>query len=160
MQLKMICNSEKETFELVTHLARLATPGDVFLLEGELGAGKTTFTKGLAKGLGIDRVIKSPTYTLIREYSEGRLPLYHMDLYRLDEEEAEELGLDEYFEGEGVTVVEWASLAPEEMPTNFLEIKIARTGVSSSSRQFIFIPTGTHYEKLVSELSKHTKNQP
>ncbi|MFC0234066.1 tRNA (adenosine(37)-N6)-threonylcarbamoyltransferase complex ATPase subunit type 1 TsaE [Vagococcus entomophilus] len=97
--------------------------GDVLVLAGDLGAGKTTFTKGLAKGLGIKEMIKSPTYTIIREYETGRLPLYHMDVYRVAEG-AEELGLDEYFSGAGVCVVEWGELIPEELPENYIKIEI------------------------------------
>lgn len=92
-------------------LATLLKAGDV-PLEGDLGAGKTTFTKSLAKGLGIERNVNSPTFTIIKEYKSGRLPLYHMDVYRLGDE-FEDLGFDEYFEGDGVTVVEWAHLIEE-----------------------------------------------
>src|SRR5699024_12363354 len=101
--------NEEETKKIAADLTQYLQPGDVLLLEGNLGAGKTTFTKGLAEGLGINRVIKSPTYTLIREYEDGRLPLYHMDVYRLEESGSTDLGLEEYFEGEGVSVIEWRS---------------------------------------------------
>ncbi|MCG4282308.1 tRNA (adenosine(37)-N6)-threonylcarbamoyltransferase complex ATPase subunit type 1 TsaE, partial [Lacticaseibacillus saniviri] len=86
-------------------LADLLQPGDVLLLDGDLGAGKTSLTKGIAEGLGIDAPIKSPTFTIIREYQQGRLPLYHMDIYRLENGGADDLGLEEYFEGDGVSVV-------------------------------------------------------
>ncbi|MER2002546.1 MAG: tRNA (adenosine(37)-N6)-threonylcarbamoyltransferase complex ATPase subunit type 1 TsaE, partial [Carnobacterium inhibens] len=89
--------NEEETKTVAADLAKWLEPGDVILLEGNLGAGKTTFTKGLAEGLGIKRVIKSPTYTIIREYLDGRLPLYHMDVYRLEETGGMDLGLEEYF---------------------------------------------------------------
>ena len=87
-------------------MGECAAAGDVIILTGELGAGKTTITKGIAQGLGVTRMVKSPTYTIIREYEEGRLPLYHMDVYRIGPD-ADELGLEEYFEGEGLSVVEW-----------------------------------------------------
>lgn len=154
MELNIRCFNEEETAKLGTCLAELAEPGDVYLLEGELGAGKTTFTKGVAAALGIKRTIKSPTYTLIREYTEGRLPLYHMDLYRLDEEEAEELGLEEYFEGTGVTMVEWASLAPDELPDHYLKIQISRTENGENEREFRFTANGSRYERLLEELSR------
>lgn len=93
-------------------LGSLLQPGDVLALEGDLGAGKTTFTKGLAKGLDIKRNVNSPTFTIIKEYH-GRLPLYHMDVYRV-EDSFEDLGFDEYFDGNGVTVVEWAHLVKEQ----------------------------------------------
>ena len=94
-------NTPEQTKELGQIIASGLRAGDVLVLNGDLGAGKTTFTKGLAKGLGIDEVIKSPTFTIIREYQGGRLPLYHMDVYRLENGGAEDLGLDEYFDGDG-----------------------------------------------------------
>ena len=100
-------NNENETLALAQKLGELVQARDVILLEGDLGAGKTTFTKGLALGLGIEQVVKSPTYTIIREYTKGRLPLYHMDVYRLEEAGSDEMGLEEYFYGDGVSVVEW-----------------------------------------------------
>jgi tRNA threonylcarbamoyladenosine biosynthesis protein TsaE len=113
---RWIVKSEQETRELGRRLAPLLQPGDVLALEGDLGAGKTTFTQGVAQGLGIETYIDSPTFTLIKEYH-GRLPLYHMDVYRLEGSD-EDLGWDEYFYGDGVTLVEWASrirpLLPEE----------------------------------------------
>ena len=101
-----------------------------WLLEGDLGAGKTAFTKGLAKGLGVTRMVNSPTFTIIKEYM-GSLPLYHMDVYRVSESE-EDLGFDEYFEGDGVTVVEWAHLIKDHLPEEILTIYIYR--LSDTSR--------------------------
>ena len=99
--------------------------GDVIVLTGELGAGKTTLTKGIAQGLGITQMIKSPTYTIVREYSKGRLPLYHMDVYRLGEGEGESFGLEEYFEREGVVVMEWGNNLQDELPSDYLEIVLS-----------------------------------
>ncbi len=93
--------SADQTMAIGQKLAQYLKPQDLILLDGDLGAGKTTFTKGLAKGLGIDRPIKSPTFTIIREYQDGRIPLYHMDVYRLEEGGADDLGLEEYFNGDG-----------------------------------------------------------
>ena len=121
---KLYAHDERETKDIAAKLAKWLEPGDLILLEGDLGAGKTTFTKGLATGLGIKRVIKSPTYTIIREYLDGRLPLYHMDVYRLEETGGMDLGLEEYFEGEGVSIVEWAKFIPEDLPTEYLQIKL------------------------------------
>ena len=105
------------------------------VLEGDLGAGKTTLTKGIALGLGIDRVIKSPTYTLIREYRKGRLPLFHMDMYRIEESGgASEVGLEEYFYAGGVCVVEWAQYIEDELPQAFLTVQIDRVGADASKR--------------------------
>lgn len=143
---------ESASFDLAHKLANLVEPGMVFLLEGDLGVGKTTFTKGLAEGLGISRIIKSPTYTIIREYQDGRLPLYHMDLYRLDEGSVESLGLEEYFEGSGLCVVEWPSVAAEEMPANHLTIRINSNSQDPNTREFHFEAHGLDYNTLIENL--------
>ena len=141
--------NEEETKIIAATLAKLLEPGDTILLEGNLGAGKTTFTKGLAEGLGITKVIKSPTYTIIREYLEGRLPLYHMDVYRLEETGGTDLGLEEYFEGEGVSIVEWATFIPEDLPQEYLQIKLVPVGDDLMERELTFSPVGERYEKLM-----------
>lgn len=115
-------DSAEKTMELGEKLASLLTPGDLILLDGDLGAGKTTFTKGLAKGLGIKRPIKSPTFTIIREYKEGKMPLYHMDIYRLEDGGGEDLGLDEYFNSDGVNVIEWSQFIEDILPDEYLRI--------------------------------------
>lgn len=144
---------EAVSYELAKQIAKIVEPGMIILLEGDLGAGKTTFTKGLAQGLDITRVIKSPTYTIIREYTNGRLPLYHMDLYRLSDDEADLLGLEEYFEGEGVCVIEWPSVARETMPSEFLEIKIDSHFDEPNERVFHLTPHGNRYEALIKQLN-------
>ncbi|KRN57981.1 tRNA (adenosine(37)-N6)-threonylcarbamoyltransferase complex ATPase subunit type 1 TsaE [Carnobacterium divergens] len=141
--------NEAETKEIAKSLADFLKEGSVLLLEGNLGAGKTTFTKGIAEGLGIKEVIKSPTYTLIREYQSGRLPLYHMDVYRLEEVGGDELGLEEYFQGEGVSIVEWATFIPEDLPKEFLKIKLVPMGEDFSERNLVFEPVGAQYEQIV-----------
>ncbi|MDT2012674.1 tRNA (adenosine(37)-N6)-threonylcarbamoyltransferase complex ATPase subunit type 1 TsaE [Carnobacterium divergens] len=141
--------NEAETKEIAKSLADFLKEGSVLLLEGNLGAGKTTFTKGIAEGLGIKEVIKSPTYTLIREYQSGRLPLYHMDVYRLEEVGGDELGLEEYFQGEGVSIVEWATFIPEDLPKEFLKIKLVPMGEDFSERDLVFEPVGAQYEQIV-----------
>lgn len=143
--------NENETKAIAAELAQYLEAGDILLLEGDLGAGKTTFTKGLAEGLGIKRVIKSPTYTLIREYNDGRLPLYHMDVYRLEETGGTDLGLEEYFEGEGVSVVEWATFIPEDIPEQHLEIHLERAGSDLMEREITFIPKGVRFETLLKD---------
>ncbi|MED1202696.1 tRNA (adenosine(37)-N6)-threonylcarbamoyltransferase complex ATPase subunit type 1 TsaE [Heyndrickxia acidicola] len=145
---EFITNSPEETFEFAKRIAALLQPKDVLLLEGDLGAGKTTFTKGLAKGLGIDKTVNSPTFTIIKEYA-GRLPLYHMDVYRV-QDEFEDLGFDEYFEGEGVTIVEWAHLIKEQLPKDSLSINIFH--LESDKRRFEIKPKGKRYELLCKEL--------
>lgn len=149
---KIHINNEQETKAFAQSIAELVEPGMTLLLEGQLGAGKTTFTKGLAEGLGVSRVVKSPTYTLIREYTDGRLPLYHMDLYRLEDAGAEELGLDEYFEGEGVCVVEWGSMAEEELPKETLKIELSVPLENPEERELVLSAKGERYEKLVERL--------
>jgi tRNA threonylcarbamoyladenosine biosynthesis protein TsaE len=142
-------NSPDETTKLAVRLGELVKPGDVITLEGDLGAGKTAFTKGLAKGMGIRKNVNSPTFTIMKEYRDGRLPLYHMDVYRMEDSD-EDLGFDEFFEGEGVTVVEWAHLIQEQLPPNRLGIRILR--VEDESREIIFEPIGDHYLGICKEL--------
>ncbi len=134
---------------LAEKVGQFAEPGDILTLEGDLGAGKTCFTKGLAKGLGIKRTVKSPTFTIIKEYN-GRIPLYHMDVYRV-EDSAEELGLEEYFYGTGITVVEWASLIEEQLPEERLAIAIYHKG--GDKRELRFIAKGHRYEQLSKEIA-------
>ena len=120
-------NSEKETFELGMEFGAAAAPGDVYTLEGDLGVGKTVFTKGFAKGLGIEEPISSPTFTILQEYEEGRLPFYHFDVYRIgDVEEMEEIGYEDYFYGQGVCLIEWANLIEEILPKNIRKITIEK----------------------------------
>lgn len=146
---QITAHNEVETKTVAAELAKLLEPGDIILLEGNLGAGKTTFTKGLAEGLGITKVIKSPTYTIIREYLEGRLPLYHMDVYRLEETGGTDLGLEEYFEGDGVSIVEWATFIPEDLPQEYLQIKLVPVGEELMERELTFDPVGKRYEELM-----------
>lgn len=142
-------NSPDATTKLAVRLGELVKPGDVITLEGDLGAGKTAFTKGLAKGMGIRKNVNSPTFTIMKEYRDGRLPLYHMDVYRMEDSD-EDLGFDEFFEGEGVTVVEWAHLIQEQLPHDRLGIRILR--VEDESREIIFEPIGDHYLGICKEL--------
>lgn len=152
-------HNEDETKAIAATLATFLVPGDIILLEGDLGAGKTTFTKGLATGLGIKRVIKSPTYTIIREYLDGRLPLYHMDVYRLEETGGTDLGLEEYFEGDGVSIVEWATFIPEEIPSEYLQIKLQPSGEDLTERTITFKAIGQHYETLLNRLDESEKEK-
>ncbi len=141
-------HSSDETMQLGEKLASLLKPGDVLTLEGDLGAGKTTFTKGLARGLGVKRTVNSPTFTIVKEY-EGRLPLYHMDVYRLENSD-EDIGFDEYFHGEGITVVEWATFIEDFLPTERLNVKISYQ--EGDSRVIEFTSNSYHYESIVNEL--------
>ena len=120
-------NSEKETFALGQKLGAQASPGDVFTLEGDLGVGKTVFTKGFARGLGIEEPVSSPTFTILQEYDTGRLPFYHFDVYRIgDVEEMDEVGFDDYVYGDGVCIIEWANLIREILPENCRKITIEK----------------------------------
>ncbi|WP_099157754.1 tRNA (adenosine(37)-N6)-threonylcarbamoyltransferase complex ATPase subunit type 1 TsaE [Virgibacillus ndiopensis] len=145
---KMETHSEKETTQIAQRLALVLKPGDVITLEGDLGAGKTTFTKGLANGLGVKRTVNSPTFTIVKEY-QGELPLYHMDVYRLENSE-EDIGFDEYFNGDGISVVEWAHFIESYLPENRLNINI--TYIDEHKRLLEFFPYGDHFKWIISEL--------
>lgn len=120
-------NTPKETFDFGKSLGGAAKPGTVYTLIGDLGVGKTVLTQGLAKGLDIYEPISSPTFTIVQVYEEGRLPLYHFDVYRIgDVEEMEEIGYEDYFYGEGVSLIEWANLIEEILPEQYTEIKIEK----------------------------------
>ncbi|WP_040205628.1 tRNA (adenosine(37)-N6)-threonylcarbamoyltransferase complex ATPase subunit type 1 TsaE [Neobacillus jeddahensis] len=149
-QFERISTNSEETGQFAAGLAELLHPGDIIALEGDLGAGKTTFTKGLAKGLEIKKNVNSPTFTIIKEYK-GRLPLYHMDVYRVADS-YEDLGFDEYFNGDGVTVVEWAHLIDEQLPEERLTIFLYR--LEEDRRKMVFVPTGNRYEELCKEIFK------
>ncbi|WP_280772289.1 tRNA (adenosine(37)-N6)-threonylcarbamoyltransferase complex ATPase subunit type 1 TsaE [Salipaludibacillus daqingensis] len=139
--------SPKKTAEIADKLGKLVKPNDIITLKGDLGAGKTTFTKSLAKALGVERTVNSPTFTIMKEY-QGYLPFYHMDAYRIADE-LEDLGLDEYFESGGVTVIEWPEMIAEQLPEERLDIVIEYTG--EDERLFYFIPTGDYYVTLIKE---------
>ena len=120
-------NSPQETFSAGRQLGEKAFPGQVITLTGDLGVGKTVFTQGLAKGLGIEEPVNSPTFTIVQVYEEGRLPLYHFDVYRIgDIEEMDEIGYEDYFYGSGVTMIEWANLIEEILPEHIIEITIEK----------------------------------
>lgn len=120
-------NCTQETYEFGRKLGREAKPGQVYTLIGDLGVGKTVFTQGLAKGLGIEEPISSPTFTIVQVYEEGRLPFYHFDVYRIgDIEEMDEIGFEDYVFGEGVSLIEWANLIEELIPEIHTEIRIEK----------------------------------
>ncbi len=120
-------NQEKETFALGVEMGISAKEGQVLTLVGDLGVGKTVFTKGLAKGLEIDEPISSPTFTIVQVYDEGRLPFYHFDVYRIgDVEEMDEIGYEDYVYGKGVSLIEWANLIEEILPEHYTQITIEK----------------------------------
>jgi tRNA threonylcarbamoyladenosine biosynthesis protein TsaE len=142
--------SPEQTQEFGTRLGKIAQAGDVILLVGKLGAGKTCLTQGIAWGLGIDDYAASPSFVLVRELY-GRLPLYHLDFYRLEKlEEIAELGLDEYFYGQGVSVVEWAEKAFELLPPENLLIKMEY--IADNERRLELKPSGKRYRKMLAQL--------
>lgn len=119
--------SMEETMELGRSIGREAKPGEVYTLIGDLGVGKTVLTQGIAEGLEITEAICSPTFTIVQVYEEGRLPLYHFDVYRIgDPEEMDEIGYEDYFYGDGVTLIEWANLIEEILPEHHKEITIEK----------------------------------
>ena len=125
--MKIETRCEKETYDLGFRLGQEAKPSQVFTLVGDLGVGKTVFTKGLAAGLGIEEPVSSPTFTIVQIYEEGRLPLYHFDVYRIgDVEEMDEIGYEDYIYGEGVSLIEWANLISDILPEHYTEVKIEK----------------------------------
>ena len=139
--MKYISNSEKDTYKLAKMFEEKLHGGEVVVLNGDLGAGKTTFTKGLCKALGITENVTSPTFTLMNIYKSGRLNLYHFDMYRIeDESEALELGLDEFFNSNGVCMIEWAENIRNMIPKNHITINITKLG--ENSREFEFLGMG------------------
>ena len=150
--LELISHSTEQTQRLGFRIGELAQPRDIFLLVGNLGAGKTCLTQGIAWGLDIKEYTLSPSFVIMRELY-GRLPLYHIDLYRLDRiEESMELGLDDYLYGRGVCVVEWAEKALSILPTEHLLIKISY--LSDTERSFQMKPSGQRYLKIVKHLKQ------
>ena len=128
--------SEKETERIGEAIGRAAEPGTVVALIGDLGTGKTTLTKSIARGLGVTETVTSPTFNIIREYKSGRIPLYHFDVYRIgDPDEMFELGYEEYFYGDGICVVEWADIIEELLPEDTVIIRIER-GASEEEREY------------------------
>ena len=149
--LHLISHSPEQTQRLGVQLGKLAQAGDVFLLSGNLGSGKTCLTQGIAWGLGVKEYAFSPSFVIAREYH-GRLPLYHIDFYRLDRsEEIIDLGLDEYFYGNGVCVVEWTEKGTAVLPQENLLIKLDY--ISDTERSLSLEPKGERYSQLLKSLS-------
>lgn len=146
--------SEGETKEIGRKLGQLLSSGDVLCLNGDLGTGKTAFTNGLANGMGIGEYITSPTFTIVNEYK-GRLPLYHFDAYRIaDSEEMFEIGFDEYLNGTGVVVIEWADLIKPILPEKYIRVDIQKDIKSDINKRIITIHfVGRKYEDYEARLS-------
>ena len=144
MEYKLTMRSEMDTIAFAQNLESEKFPNMIICLDGELGSGKTVFTKGFANALGIDETITSPTFNIIKEY-DGELPLYHMDVYRLDGN-TEGLGLEEYFTKGGVVIIEWAKTIKDVLPENRLDIKFKVAG--ENTRILVVTPHGKEYEEL------------
>lgn len=125
--MKYESHSQKDTYQLGYQLGKVATPGQVISLNGDLGVGKTVFTQGFAAGLGIKEPISSPTFTIVQIYEEGRIPLYHFDVYRIsDIDEMDEIGYEDYFYGDGVCLIEWAQLIEDLLPKGITAVRIEK----------------------------------
>lgn len=159
--LEVISQRPSQTQRLGAALGALLQAGDLILLDGQLGAGKTTFTQGLARGMQVTAVVNSPTFTLLKEYqgvsaSQGgkALTLYHFDLYRLeDPDEIVDLGFEDYFYGSGVCVVEWAGNAEELWPADRLDIRLS--SVDETRRRLLFVASGPRYCELLRQFQKN-----
>lgn len=152
--LHILTHSREQTMAVGAALARLVRAGDVIVLRGNLGAGKTTLTQGIGRGLAIREPIISPTFTLLREYESGRLPLYHVDAYRLaGPAEAYTFGLDEYLYGDGVTVIEWGERVEALLPDERLEIDLAY--LDADEREITLSAHGESYADMIDALAAH-----
>lgn len=145
MNYKYTSKNEQDTMEIAENIESEKFPGMVICLDGELGSGKTVFAKGFAKALGITDTITSPTFSLVKEYLDGEMPLFHMDVYRLDDSN-EEFGLADYLNQDGVCIIEWPEMIEDQLPEERLDIKIKI--VDDDTRVLIFTPHGEKYEDL------------
>lgn len=145
MDNKITTYSEKETIELAQNLESEKFPNMVICLEGDLGSGKTIFTKGFAQALGIEETVTSPTFNIIKEYNSGEMPLYHMDVYKLDGN-IENVGIEDYFNKNGITIIEWADTIKDYLPEERLDIKFKI--IDEDTRTLTFIPRGQIYEDI------------
>lgn len=145
MNFKYTSRCEADTLELAENIESEKFPGMVICLDGELGSGKTVFVKGFAKALGITETITSPTFSLVKEYHDGELPLFHMDVYRLDDAK-EDFGLDDYLNQDGVCIIEWPEMIDGQLPEERLDIRIKV--IDDDTRVLVFTPYGQQYEEL------------
>ncbi len=145
MEYKFTSHSEEETLELAQNFESEKFPNMIICLNGELGSGKTLFVKGLAQALGINESITSPTFTIVKEYLNGEMPLYHFDVYRLDGN-TDGVGVEEYFDKKGIVVIEWANTISDILPEERLDIKFKVVG--ENKRVLVITPYGEKYEEL------------
>ena len=147
MEYKITTYSEEETIELAQNIESEKFPNMVICLRGDLGSGKTVFTKGFAQAMEITEEVTSPTFNIIKEYLSGDMPLFHMDVYRLDGK-VDELGIEEYFTKKGVTIIEWADMIPDYLPDKRLDIKIRNSEEDENKRTITITPYGKKYEEI------------
>lgn len=146
MDYKFTSRNEKDTMELAENIESEKFPGMIICLDGELGSGKTVFVKGFAKSLGIEETITSPTFNIVKEYTNGEMPLYHMDVYRLEDNESQ-IGFNDYFSQNAVSIIEWSDLIEDQLPEERLDIKFKI--IDENTRVLILKPHGQKYEDLV-----------
>ncbi len=146
MDYKITSRSIEDTMELAENIESEKFPGMIICLDGELGSGKTVFVKGFAKSLGIEENITSPTFNIVKEYNVGEMPLYHMDVYRLEEGD-ESIGFQDYFNGGGITIIEWSELIEDSLPDERLDIKFKV--IDEDTRVIKLTPHGQKYEDIV-----------
>lgn len=147
MTYKIISRSEQDTIELAQNIESEKFPNMIICLQGDLGSGKTVFTKGFASSLGIEEIVTSPTFNIIKEYTTGEMDLYHMDVYRLDGK-VEDLGIEEYYQKNGIVIIEWSDMIKDYLPEDRLEIKIKISEEDEDTRIFLITPYGQEYEDL------------
>jgi len=145
MDYKITTRNETETVEIAQNLESEKFPNMVICLYGDLGSGKTVFSKGFAQALGIDEPVTSPTFSIIKEYTSGEMPLYHMDVYRLDGN-VDGVGIEDYFKKNGVVIIEWADTIKDYLPEERLDIKFKV--IDEDSRMLVFVPHGREYEDI------------
>lgn len=145
MNYKLTSRCEEDTLEIAENIESEKFPGMVICLDGELGSGKTVFVKGFAKALGIKETVTSPTFSLVKEYYDGEMPLFHMDVYRLDDSN-KNFGLDDYLNQDGVCIIEWPEMIENQLPEERLDIKIKV--IDDETRVLVFTPYGQQYEEL------------
>ena len=146
MDYKFTSRSEQDTMELAENIESEKFPGMVICLDGELGSGKTVFVKGFAQSLGITENVTSPTFTIVKEYENGEVPLYHMDVYRIEEADST-IAFNDYFNSDGVTIIEWSELIADKLPEERLDIKFKV--VNENTRVLVLKPHGQRYEDVV-----------
>lgn len=147
MAYKITSRSEQDTIELAQNIESEKFSNMVICLQGDLGSGKTVFTKGFAASLGIDEQVTSPTFNIIKEYTSGEMDLYHMDVYRLDGN-VEDLGIEEYYQKDGIVIIEWSDMIKDYLPEERLEIKIKLSEEDEDTRIIVITPYGRVYEDL------------